>query len=162
MSINISIDVASFVISRNDVFGKGYEGLSGVYVLKDAKDVSLYVGKTVNLKSRMMGHRRESDFFREVYDIQFYPVANEFEKDILETYLINELKPIHNKAKTYYLQEDYELMLSDINEEIDEISSELKFSEMCFEASKDVPFSLAFNVIDESQMDCGYPLESDG
>ena len=51
-----------------------------------------------------MGHRRESEFYRELDYAEFYNIESEYKKDILETLLISELKPIYNKAKTYYLR----------------------------------------------------------
>lgn len=91
----------------------------------DDLGICLYVGKTKNLLKRLHQHRQHSKFYRSVYQIEFYVNSNEYEKEMLETFLINQLKPIYNKAKTYYKQEDYEWMLQEIEEEEHFLKSEI-------------------------------------
>lgn len=129
MEIKIQVNTKPALIEKDMFVNRKYEGFGGVYVMRDVKDVPLYVGKTSNFRNRMVGHRRDSDFYREIEYIELYHSYNEYKKDILETYLINELRPIHNIAKTYYLQDDYQLMLSDVDEEISELVSEIEYIE---------------------------------
>lgn len=125
MKISIEIISKPSLITREDFFSNDYNGLNGVYVMRDISDVCLYVGKTKDFVKRVRQHARQSDFYRSIEYVEFYYNSNEYKKDIIETYLINELKPIYNKAKTYYLQRDLEEKLSEIEEEEHSIRSEI-------------------------------------
>ncbi len=126
MKIDITINTEPTEIRKEDLLNINNAGINGVYVMWDVDGSCLYVGKTNNLRSRMYGHRRESDFYSLIEYLDVYKNSNEFQKDVLETYLINDLRPLFNIAKTFYKQEEYEMTLSDINEEIDELKSEIK------------------------------------
>lgn len=117
MEIKINIKSKPIIISKDNFISKDTDRLNGVYVMLDDLRICLYVGKTKDLLKRLHQHRRHSEFYRSVYQIEFYINSNEYEKEMLETFLINELKPVYNKAKTYYKQEDYEYMLQEIEEE---------------------------------------------
>lgn len=117
MEINVKLTDDPYIIHKDNFLDKRFKGHSGVYVMKDIANSYLYIGKTSNFYSRIRGHRSNSIFYREIEIVEMYTVFDEFYKDITETFLINEFKPIHNKGKTYYMQEDYMSMLQNIEEE---------------------------------------------
>lgn len=125
MDIKIELKTKPIIISKDNFLKKDTDRLNGIYVMLDDLGICLYVGKTKNLLKRLRQHRKHSKFYRSVYQIEFYVNSNEYEKEMLETFLINQLKPIYNKAKTYYKQEDYEWMLQEIEEEEHFLKSEI-------------------------------------
>lgn len=153
MEITVNIISEPTRIYKDKLVHRSNKGHSGVYVMYDLNNVCLYVGKTSSLGNRMVSHRNTSDFYREVEYINFYPNSNEYEKDILETYLINEFKPLHNKAKTFYLQEDYSDMLAEINEEINELQSEISYREYYLYTPKDEQYKETPEMNEEAFLD---------
>lgn len=153
MEISISLNTKPITIDKSMLVSIENESLSGVYVMRDARGICLYVGKTSNLRNRMTGHRRDSDFYRDVEYIEFYPMSNEYKKDILETHLINEFRPIHNVAKTYYMQEDYEIMLEEIDAEIGELENEIRYLEYYLHTSKSDQYPCLSVLEDEDFLD---------
>jgi hypothetical protein len=125
VSIKITMPEKFIEATPVDVKSKKDYIMSGVYVFYDDKDVPLYVGKTVNFKSRFSGHAKSSKFFRLAAKVRLYLVKSEYEKDIYETYLINELKPEFNRDKTYYFRPEYEEMLQKVEERIIDIKLEI-------------------------------------
>lgn len=78
---------------------------AGVYILKDRKGRSLYVGKAKNLRSRVMSYLHEggdpqrphiSYLMREVEDLDYFVTRNEREALVLENSLIKQKKPRYN------------------------------------------------------------------
>jgi len=78
---------------------------AGVYILKDRKGRSLYVGKAKNLRSRVMSYLHESGdpqrphipyLMREVEDLDYFVTRNEREALVLENSLIKQKKPRYN------------------------------------------------------------------
>jgi excinuclease ABC subunit C len=78
---------------------------AGVYILKDRKGRSLYVGKAKNLRSRVMSYLHEggdpqrphiSYLMREVEDLDYFVMRNEREALVLENSLIKQKKPRYN------------------------------------------------------------------
>src|SRR5438874_10554607 len=75
---------------------------SGVYVLKDADDRAIYVGKAINLRRRLRAHfaeRRWRAIGRELAaacDAEWIEVGSELEALVREQALIRELQPIAN------------------------------------------------------------------
>ncbi len=76
----------------------------GVYILKDAKEKALYVGKAKNLKNRLRNYfqqpsnfnNRKASMMKQVSDIAFIVTGNELEAFVLEANLIKQLKPRFN------------------------------------------------------------------
>jgi len=83
---------------------------SGVYLLYDKKGNLLYVGKSGNLRRRLLshisGHGTSKTFSRYIHDIQVYFCDDPTERELYETYLINKLKPKYNTAKAYYNEDE--------------------------------------------------------
>lgn len=99
--------------------------VSGVYIFYDNYDIPLYVGKTVSFRRRFGKHSTNSEFYSLSTKVLLYTVKNEYEKDVYETYLINELKPQYNRAKSFYSRLEYEDMLHRVEEKIYDIKYEI-------------------------------------
>src|SRR6185295_13174044 len=90
---------------------------SGVYLMKDGLGRVIYVGKAVNLRSRVGSYfnsgaafdRRTRDLVPEIRDLDFVPCDSEVEALLLEARLIKDIRPRFNTElkddKTFpYLQ----------------------------------------------------------
>ena len=78
---------------------------AGVYLLKDKKGRSLYIGKAKNLRSRVFSYLHEGGdiqrphiayLMKEVEDLDYFVTRNEREALILENSLIKQKKPRYN------------------------------------------------------------------
>ena len=79
------------------------KGKFGVYVILDKNESPLYVGKG-ELFDRLTQHvkRGKTTLFRRyIKTIRYFEVNDPTEREIYETYLINELKPPFNSSKVY-------------------------------------------------------------
>ena len=76
----------------------------GVYLLRDAKEQVVYVGKALHLRDRLRSYftpayaytARISDLMRRVHDFEFVTAANEVEALVLEHNLIKHYRPRFN------------------------------------------------------------------
>jgi hypothetical protein len=79
--------------------------IGGVYALKDRFDNVIYVGKSVQFRSRLAtharGYGRSGLFINHVVKADLYRIDSDFEREIYETYLINYYAPKYNIAKVY-------------------------------------------------------------
>ena len=79
------------------------ENVPGVYIFKDETHQPIYVGKSINLKKRVMSHFQDVKSTKEVrisqniYHIETIPTGNELAALLLESKLVKELKPIFNR-----------------------------------------------------------------
>lgn len=82
--------------------GGGRHGRGYVYVLKDAEGVVLYVGKAVDVVSRIyigpQAHRWTKEWFGEVTHVTVYTYKTA-DYDEAERWKIQDLKPLYNKAR---------------------------------------------------------------
>jgi DNA polymerase III subunit epsilon len=76
----------------------------GVYVLYDENGNPLYVGKSVNIRSRVLSHfsgdqesAKEQALCRQVVDIQAIATSGELGALLLESHLIKRLQPLYNR-----------------------------------------------------------------
>ncbi len=77
---------------------------SGVYLMKDATGVVIYVGKAKNLRARAGSYflkaaaedRRTADLVREICDIDFVPAESEVDAVLVEARLIKDVQPKFN------------------------------------------------------------------
>lgn len=89
----------------------------GVYLMKDATGLVIYVGKAVNLRSRAGSYflkaaaedRRTAELVREISDIDYLDADSEVDALLMEARLIKDIQPKHNKdlkdSKTFpYLE----------------------------------------------------------
>src|SRR5262249_9604763 len=77
----------------------------GVYLMKDAAGVVIYVGKAVNLRSRAGSYflkaaaedQRTTDLVREIADIDFLEADSEVDALLIESRLIKDVQPKYNR-----------------------------------------------------------------
>lgn len=78
---------------------------TGVYLLKDKKGRSVYIGKAKNLRSRVRSYLKDGEgeqrphiayLMREAEDVDFFVTRNEREALVLENSLIKQKKPKYN------------------------------------------------------------------
>jgi len=78
---------------------------TGVYILKDAKGRSIYIGKAKNLRSRILSYLSKGEvaqrpqimyLMKEVADVDYFVTRNEREALVLENSLIKQKKPRYN------------------------------------------------------------------
>lgn len=78
---------------------------TGVYLLKNKKGLSLYIGKAKNLRSRISSYLNEGEgeqrpqivyLMQEVVDVDYFVTRNEREALVLESSLIKQKKPKYN------------------------------------------------------------------
>jgi len=83
---------------------KGLPDTAGVYIFEDGQGRPLYVGKSVHLKKRVLSHfNRDHEITSEfkiaqsVHNIRTVETGSELEALLLESQLVKELQPLHNK-----------------------------------------------------------------
>ena len=76
----------------------------GVYLFYGENDLPLYIGKSVNIRARVLSHfsrdhasHKEMRFSLEVKHIEWITTAGEFSALLLESRLVKERQPIHNR-----------------------------------------------------------------
>jgi excinuclease ABC subunit C len=77
----------------------------GVYLMKDAQGVVIYIGKAKNLRSRASSYFlqsaaveiRTADWIHEIADIDYMDCASEVDALLTENRLIKDIQPRHNK-----------------------------------------------------------------
>ncbi len=77
----------------------------GVYLMKNAAGVVIYIGKAKNLRARAGSYflkaaaedRRTMDMVREIHDIDFLPAESEVDALLLESRLVKDVQPKYNK-----------------------------------------------------------------
>ncbi|MFE7820579.1 GIY-YIG nuclease family protein [Priestia megaterium] len=98
------------------------ESVGGVYVFKDRFGVVLYVGKTMQFRKRLADHRRGDGrsklFVSQIETIDLYNIPDDYEREMYETFFINDLQPKYNIAKVY---EELPEVRAGIEEEIDRL-----------------------------------------
>lgn len=80
---------------------EGLPAAPGVYVFHSDHDVlPLYIGKSINIRSRVMSHFRtagEARLLRQSRRITYHLTAGEIGALLLEAQMIKQLQPLHNK-----------------------------------------------------------------
>ena len=84
---------------------KTFPSSPGVYLMKDASGVVIYIGKAKNLRSRASSYflqaaaveSRTADWVHEIADIDFMECASEVDALLTENRLIKDIQPRHNK-----------------------------------------------------------------
>ncbi|MGZ5781423.1 MAG: endonuclease, partial [Burkholderiaceae bacterium] len=72
----------------------------GIYIFKDENGLPLYIGKSVNIRSRVLSHLRtpaEARMLQQSRYVEFQRTAGEIGALLLESRLIKEMQPVHNK-----------------------------------------------------------------
>ena len=83
---------------------KHLENKPGVYIFKDLEQNPLYVGKSVNVRNRVLSHFTQADKISKELKINMHThhvdvqyTDSELEALLLESRLVKELSPIHNR-----------------------------------------------------------------
>ena len=71
-----------------------------VYFLIDKNDKLIYVGKSINIHSRIKNHINNKTWGEEISIVQFRTYPNEATMNFFEKYYIYKLKPRYNIADT--------------------------------------------------------------
>lgn len=76
----------------------------GVYIFEDSYGQPLYVGKSVNIKKRVLSHfgrdhaeSKEFKIAQTIHNIRTHQTADELSALLLESRLVKELQPVHNR-----------------------------------------------------------------
>lgn len=78
----------------------------GVYRFYDAEGQLLYVGKSINIRQRVLSHfsditdRKGMDLYRQLSDIDFDQTPSDFGAQLLENQQIKQLTPRYNRRQT--------------------------------------------------------------
>lgn len=78
------------------------EDVPGVYIFRNEVGQPLYVGKSITLKKRVMSHfqstsLKELRIAEQIHDIETITTGSELAALLLESKLVKELQPIHNR-----------------------------------------------------------------
>ncbi|MGI9427526.1 MAG: UvrB/UvrC motif-containing protein [Bythopirellula sp.] len=108
---------AEFFLRASEKVRTQFPTTPGVYLFQDQAGRVLYVGKAVNLKSRVSSYflkaaahdHRTSPLVKEVYDVDYLDAESEVDALLMESRLIKDIQPKYNKElrddKTFpYLQ----------------------------------------------------------
>ncbi|MDA8745354.1 excinuclease ABC subunit UvrC [Rubripirellula amarantea] len=84
---------------------KTFPQLPGIYLMKDVAGVVIYVGKAKNLRSRASSYflkaaaedARTANWVTEIADIEFIECESEVDALLMESRLIKDIQPKHNK-----------------------------------------------------------------
>lgn len=71
----------------------------GIYIFRGEDDAPLYVGKSVNIRSRVLAHLRapeEARMLAQSRRVEFQRTAGDIGAQLLESRLIKQLQPLHN------------------------------------------------------------------
>jgi len=84
---------------------KGLPETPGVYIFYDEQKLPLYIGKSIDIRERVMSHfndvtesARELEMCNRIHHIEYHPTIGEFGALLLEASLVKELKPYYNRA----------------------------------------------------------------
>jgi len=72
----------------------------GVYIFRGDHDAPLYIGKSINIRGRVLSHLRtpeEARMLAQSRHVEFRRTAGDIGAQLLEAQLIKELQPLHNK-----------------------------------------------------------------
>lgn len=120
--VSVSVDVAGWHVRewKNDssiyrrcerLLNDIPEGQAGIYFLY-ANDTLLYIGRSVNLRRRVVDHMVKGDarskgYVNNVTRVDCIFIEDICDQEIYEAYAIKTMKPIHNKAKTEKIRGNY-------------------------------------------------------
>lgn len=71
----------------------------GIYIFRDEHDAPLYIGKSINIRSRVLSHLRtpeEARMLQQSRYVEFRRSAGEIGALLMESRLIKQLQPLHN------------------------------------------------------------------
>jgi excinuclease Cho len=77
----------------------------GVYLFRDQYGAPIYIGKSVNIRSRVLSHLRtpeETTMLQDSFRVDFLRTAGEIGALLLESHLIKKLQPVYNAQLRYF------------------------------------------------------------
>lgn len=72
----------------------------GIYIFRDEQDRPLYIGKSVNIRTRVLSHLRtpeEARMLQQTHHVEFRRTAGEIGALLLESRLIKDMQPLYNR-----------------------------------------------------------------
>lgn len=80
----------------------GIGDIPGVYIFRDDANMPIYIGKSITLRKRILSHfqstlPKEVKISQQVHRVETIPAGSELAALIMESKLIKELKPVHNR-----------------------------------------------------------------
>lgn len=94
-----------------------YPQSPGIYIFRDENNYPVYVGKSINLRSRINSHLHNGDdrILKAMHKIEVLPTAGEFSALIDEVLAIKNFRPVYNKLlrkkeSFYILERSYDSM----------------------------------------------------
>jgi len=72
----------------------------GIYIFRGEDDLPLYIGKSINIRTRVLSHLRtpaEARMLQQSRHVEFQCTAGEIGALLLESSLIKKMQPVHNK-----------------------------------------------------------------
>ncbi len=106
----------------------------GVYIFYGEEGIPLYVGKSKNIKDRILSHfanindsAKERDIAQQLRDIEVLETAGELGALLLEAQLVKKLQPVYNKKLRYY--EELVCIMVDKNKDGYSVPTVIKITE---------------------------------
>lgn len=103
-ALNIALKQPSIPLGINQKILDALPETPGVYILYGDKGMPLYIGKSVNIKDRVLSHfssdylsQKDMKISREVKSIEALPTAGELGALFLESSLIKKYQPLYNR-----------------------------------------------------------------
>ncbi len=102
---NLSVELTAFEKAAAKV--RGFPAGPGVYLMKNATGVVIYVGKATNLRSRAGSYflkaaaleSRTADWIDQIADADLIVCESEVDALLVESRLIKDIQPVHNKIQ---------------------------------------------------------------
>lgn len=102
--LNLQLEYKSLPSNLDTSFLEGVGNTPGVYIFKDSDGLPIYVGKSINLRNRVLSHfsqstelNKEMKISMNTHSLEIMNTDSEIEALLLESKLIKELLPIYNR-----------------------------------------------------------------
>jgi len=102
--LNNQLKLKSLPSNLDTSFLEGIDNSPGVYVFKDKTGLPIYIGKSVNLRSRILSHfsqstelNKEMKISMNTHSLEIKKTDTELEALLLESKMIKEMLPVYNR-----------------------------------------------------------------
>ena len=103
-AVDVLVKTQTMPVGLPDLAFDNIPETPGVYLFYGDKNVVLYVGKSINMRSRVMSHfsgdhrvNKDMQIAREIKRIDWKQTAGELGALLLESQLVKQLAPVHNR-----------------------------------------------------------------
>jgi DNA polymerase-3 subunit epsilon len=101
-AVTLQLKTQSVPVNLTDTDIKSISNEPGVYIFKDIKGAVLYVGKSINMRTRVMSHfqdmaAKEVKIAQQTTKIESIPTKSEVLALLLESRLVKQLQPVYNR-----------------------------------------------------------------